>query len=61
MVLDPLLLSRIQFAFLVSFHIIFPAFTIGLAAWLAMIEGMRLTTNNPVYREPDGRVRGAEG
>ena len=29
---DPLLLSRIQFAFVVSFHIIFPAFTIGLAA-----------------------------
>jgi cytochrome d ubiquinol oxidase subunit I len=36
--LDPLLLSRIQFAFLVSFHIIFPAFTIGLAAWLATID-----------------------
>jgi cytochrome d ubiquinol oxidase subunit I len=48
--LDPLLLSRIQFAFVVSFHIIFPAFTIGLAAWLATIEGMRLTTGNPVYR-----------
>jgi len=29
MILDPLLLSRIQFAFVVSFHIIFPAFTIG--------------------------------
>jgi hypothetical protein len=48
--LDPLLLSRIQFAFVVSFHIIFPAFTIGLAAWLATIEGMRLATGNPVYR-----------
>ena len=40
--LDPLLLSRVQFAFVVSFHIIFPAFTIGLAAWLATIEGMLL-------------------
>lgn len=30
--LDPLLLSRIQFAFVIAFHIIFPAFTIGLAA-----------------------------
>jgi cytochrome bd ubiquinol oxidase subunit I len=59
--LDPLLLSRTQFALLVSFHIIFPAFTIGLAAWLATIEGMRLATSNPVYREPDGRQRGAEG
>ena len=39
--LDALLLSRIQFAFVVSFHIIFPAFTIGLGAWLATIEGMR--------------------
>ena len=48
--LDPLLLSRIQFAFTISFHIIFPAFTIGLAAWLATIEGMQLATGNPVYR-----------
>jgi cytochrome d ubiquinol oxidase subunit I len=39
--LDPVILSRIQFAFVVSFHIIFPAFTIGLAAWLATIEGAR--------------------
>src|SRR5580704_11367573 len=48
--LDALLLSRIQIAFVVSFHIIFPAFTIGLAAWLATIEGMRLATGNPIYR-----------
>ncbi len=50
MELDPLILSRIQFAFVVSFHIIFPSFTIGLAAWLATIEGMSLATRNPVYR-----------
>lgn len=50
MELDPVLLSRIQFAFVVSFHIIFPAFTIGLAAWLATIEGMRLATGKLVYR-----------
>ena len=50
MELDPVILSRIQFAFVISFHIIFPAFTIGLAAWLATIEGMRLFTGNPVYR-----------
>jgi cytochrome bd-type quinol oxidase subunit 2 len=48
--LDPLLLSRIQFAFVIAFHIIFPAFTIGLAAWLATIEGMRMATADPVYR-----------
>ena len=47
---DPLLLSRIQFGFVIAFHIIFPAFTIGLAAWLATIEGMRLATGDPVYR-----------
>jgi len=48
--LGPVLLSRIQFAFVVSFHIIFPAFTIGLAAWLATLEGTRLATGNAVYR-----------
>jgi cytochrome d ubiquinol oxidase subunit I len=48
--LDSLLLSRIQFAFVASFHIIFPAFTIGPAAWFATIEGMRLATSNSVYR-----------
>ena len=46
----PSFLSRIQFAFVISFHIIFPAFTIGLAAWLATIEGARLATGNPLYR-----------
>ena len=34
----------------IGFHIIFPAFTIGLAAWLATLEGMRLATGNEVYR-----------
>jgi cytochrome d ubiquinol oxidase subunit I len=50
MSLDPVLLSRLQFGFVVSFHIIFPAFTMGLAAWLATIEGVRLATNDSVYR-----------
>src|SRR5258708_16309016 len=45
-----LLLSRIQFGFTVSFHIIFPAFTIGLAAWLAFLDGLHLATGRPVYR-----------
>jgi len=35
--IDPVILARIQFAFTISFHIIFPAFTIGLASWLAVI------------------------
>lgn len=49
--LDPLLLARIQFAFTISFHIVFPAFTIGLASWLAVVEALRLRTQNPVYME----------
>jgi cytochrome bd ubiquinol oxidase subunit I len=47
---DPVFLSRLQFGFVISFHIIFPSFTIGLAAWLATIEGMRLATGNTIYR-----------
>lgn len=43
-------LSRIQFAFVVTFHIIFPSFTIGLAAWLAVLEWRHQATGNPVYR-----------
>lgn len=49
--LDPLIFARIQFAFTISFHIIFPAFTIGLASWLAVLEGLYLKTDNPVYRD----------
>src|SRR6202167_1964853 len=48
--LTALLLSRLQFAFTVSLHIIFPSFTIGLAAWLAVLEGLTLITKKPVYR-----------
>jgi cytochrome bd ubiquinol oxidase subunit I len=48
--LTPLLLSRLQFAFTVSFHIIFPSFTIGLAAWLTVLEGLHLWTKRPAYR-----------
>ena len=47
---DPVFLSRLQFGFVITFHIIFPSFTIGLGAWLATIEGVRLATGNPVYR-----------
>jgi len=48
--LDPLLLSRIQFAFTISFHIIFPSFTIGLAAWLVVLEALWLKTGKPIYK-----------
>ncbi len=49
--LDPLLLSRIQFAFTISFHILFPAFTIGLAAWLVVLEALWLKTGKTVYKD----------
>lgn len=45
-----LLLSRLQFAFTISFHIVFPSFSIGIAAWLAVLEGAHLLTRRPVYR-----------
>src|SRR6266446_52590 len=48
--LTALLLSRLQFAFTVSFHIIFPSFTIGLAAWLTVLEALHLWTGRPAYR-----------
>jgi cytochrome d ubiquinol oxidase subunit I len=48
--LAPLLLSRLQFAFTISFHIIFPSFTIGLAAWLTILEALYLATGRPAYR-----------
>ena len=43
-------LSRIQFAFTVSFHIIFPAFSIGLASFLAVLEGAWLRTGKDHYK-----------
>jgi cytochrome d ubiquinol oxidase subunit I len=45
-----LLLSRLQFAFTISFHIVFPSFTIGLAAWLTILEALRLATGRAAYR-----------
>jgi cytochrome bd ubiquinol oxidase subunit I len=46
---DALLLARIQFAFTVSFHFIFPAFSIGLASYLAVLNGLWLWKREPVY------------
>ncbi|MBD3655505.1 MULTISPECIES: cytochrome ubiquinol oxidase subunit I [Marinobacter] len=54
MELDPLLLSRIQFAFVVSFHAIFPVFTIGLASYIAVLEALGFKTGNPVWLKLSG-------
>ena len=48
--LDPVMLARLQFAFTVSFHILFPAFTIGLASWLAVVEWRWLKTGDETYK-----------
>lgn len=51
MVLDPVLLARVQFAFTISFHIIFPAISIGLASFLTVIEARWLITRNQIFKE----------
>src|ERR1051325_10979233 len=47
--LDPVILARAQFAFTISFHFIFPAFSIGLASYLAVLEGAWLWTGKDKY------------
>jgi cytochrome d ubiquinol oxidase subunit I len=47
--IDAIMLARAQFAFTMSFHIIFPAFSIGLASYLAVLEGLWLFTGREVY------------
>lgn len=46
---DPVVLARAQFAFTVSFHIVLPAFSIGLASYLAVLEALWLWTGRDVY------------
>ena len=48
--LDALMLSRLQFAFTIAWHIIFPAFTIGLASYLAVLEGLWLATGRERFK-----------
>src|SRR5262245_64158160 len=50
MELDPVLLARLQFAFTISFHIIFPSFTIGLSAYVATLEVLWGLTGLERYR-----------
>lgn len=49
MAVDTVLLSRAQFGFTISFHILFPAFSIGLVLFLSIMEGIWLKTKNPLY------------
>ena len=47
--MDPVFLSRIQFAFLIAFHFLLPAFTIGLASYIAVLEALYLKTRRETY------------
>ena len=48
--MDALLLSRLQFAFTIAWHIVFPSFTIGLASYLAVLEGLWLKTGREAFK-----------
>jgi cytochrome d ubiquinol oxidase subunit I len=47
--LDPLILSRIQFAWVIGWHILLPAFTVGIASYVVLLEGLHLGTGREVY------------
>jgi cytochrome d ubiquinol oxidase subunit I len=49
--MDPLILARAQFGFTIAFHIVFPAFSIGLASYLAVLETLWLKTGRDVYHQ----------
>src|SRR5208283_625175 len=49
MSIDPVLLSRLQFAWVIAFHFLLPAFTVGLASFIAVLEGLHLVTGREIY------------
>ena len=49
--MDQLLLSRLQFAFTIGYHILWPAFTIGIAWFIVVLSALWLRTHNPVYQQ----------
>lgn len=49
MTLNPLILSRLQFGWVIGWHIMLPAFTIGLASFIALLEVLNLTTGRAIY------------
>jgi cytochrome bd ubiquinol oxidase subunit I len=46
---DPVFLSRLQFAWVIAWHILLPAFTVGLASYIAVLEGLHFTTGREIY------------
>src|SRR5262249_10820470 len=49
MTLDPVLLSRLQWAWVIAWHILVPAFTVGLASYIAVLEGLYLLTRDEIW------------
>jgi cytochrome d ubiquinol oxidase subunit I len=49
MTLDPIVLSRLQFAWVVAWHILLPALTVGLASYIALLEGIWFVTGNEIW------------
>jgi len=49
MMLDPVLLSRLQWAWVISWHILLPALTVGLASYIAVLEGLYFLTGNEIW------------
>src|SRR5246127_1344798 len=49
MTLDPGLLLRLQWAWVISWHILLPAFTLGLASYIAVLEGLYLVTGEEIW------------
>jgi cytochrome bd-type quinol oxidase subunit 1 len=47
--LDPVLLSRLQFAWVIGWHILLPAFRVGMASYIAILEGLHFVTGRDVY------------
>jgi cytochrome bd ubiquinol oxidase subunit I len=49
MTLDPVLLSRLQWAWVIAWHILLPAFTVGLASYIAVLEGFYFFTGKEIW------------
>lgn len=49
MTLDPVMLSRLQWAWVIAWHILLPAFTVGLASYIAVLEGFYLATKREIW------------
>jgi cytochrome bd-type quinol oxidase subunit 1 len=54
MALDPVLLSRLQWMWVISWHILLPAFTVGLASYVAVLEGFYFFTERPIWLRLSG-------